>query len=75
MKIPIVGFTDTVSILAVTRKASTTSEKRLMIDIEIREDAYKNKELQRLCFHRSELNPADALRKTPNVRCCPKRYN
>lgn len=61
--LPIVMITDSLSLFDVITRASSTTEKRLMIDIESVRKAYKNKEIEKMVFVRSPFNPADALTK------------
>jgi hypothetical protein len=64
-KIPIVVLTD--SLFDVITKASTTAEKRLMIDLSVLKQAYGRSEVETIGFVRTEHNPADMLTKV--TRC------
>lgn len=72
-RVPIVAFRDRLSIFDVKTKASVTTEKHLMTDVEILKDTYKNKELQSLCFISSEHKAARCLQKAPVVLHFSKR--
>ena len=61
---PIMIFTDSLSLFDVITKASTTVEKRLMIDLEVVKMAYQQNEMQQMGFIRSEHNIADCLTKS-----------
>jgi len=62
-KVPIVMLTDSLSLFDVITKATTTAEKRLMIDLEVVKCAYKEREVEKLGFIRAEHNPSDTLTK------------
>jgi hypothetical protein len=55
-------FTDSLSLFVITR-STTTSEKRLMIDIAAEKEAYKEGTLDTIGFIRTRFNPADAFTK------------
>jgi hypothetical protein len=57
--IPIVILTDSLSLFDVITKATTTAEKRLMIDLCVVKQAYECSEVDTIGFVRSEYNPAD----------------
>lgn len=60
-------LTDSLSLFDVVTKATVTTEKRLMIDIQVVKDSYHRNEIEHISFIRSEYNPADALTKVrPN---------
>ena len=63
IKIPIMMFTDSLSLFDVITKASTTVEKSLMIDLEVVEKAYQQIEMEQIGFIGSEHNLADWLTK------------
>ena len=63
IKIPILMFTDGISLLKVITKVSTTVEKILMIDLGIVKKAYQQNEGKQIGFIRSEHNLADCLTK------------
>jgi hypothetical protein len=71
-KIPIVVLTDSLSLFIVITKASTTAEKRLMIDLSVLKQAYDRREVETIGFVRTEHNPADMLTK---VTRCPILHN
>ncbi len=56
-------LTDSKSLFDITSKGSRTSEKRIMIDIHARRDAYKSREIFNIGFVRSHSNIADGLTK------------
>ncbi len=66
--VPLEMFTDSKSLLDVITKCSSTSERRLMIDIQIVRDAYSREEISDVGFIRSDQNPADALTKLSPCR-------
>lgn len=68
-RVPITILTDSLSLFDVISKATTTLEKRLMIDIASVKEAYMKHELEKLGFIRSEHNPADAFTKV--MKCKP----
>ena len=55
-------LTDSLSLFDVVTKATLTTEKRLMIDIKVK-DTYHRNEIENIGFIRSEYNPSDALTK------------
>jgi hypothetical protein len=59
--IPIVILIDSLSLFHVLTKSSTTSEKRVMIDLAVTREAYKKREIEAIGFVRTESNPADAF--------------
>jgi hypothetical protein len=65
--VPIVILTDSQSLFDVISKATTTAEKRLMIDLCVVKRAYERAEVDTIGFVRSEYNPADVLTKI--TRC------
>jgi hypothetical protein len=65
--VPIVILTDSLSLFDVITKATTTAEKRLMIDLCLVQQAYECSEVDTIGFVRSEYNPADVLTKI--TRC------
>jgi hypothetical protein len=65
-KIPIVVLADSLSLFDVITKASTTAEKRLMIDLSVLKQAY-DRRVETIGFVRTEHNPADMLTKV--TRC------
>ena len=62
-KIPLTILTDSNSLFDVITKSSTTSERRLMIDITAVRNAYNDQELSDVGFVRTKYNPADAFTK------------
>lgn len=56
-------FTDSLSLFDVITKATSTAEKRLTIDISVVKEAYRQNELFKLNFIRSEISPADVFTK------------
>jgi hypothetical protein len=50
----------------VITKATVTTERRLMSDLEVVKDAYDKREIEMFGFIRTTSNPADALTKV----CC-----
>lgn len=56
-------FTDSKTLFDVITKNTTTTEKRLMIDIKAVRESYERMELSDVAWIRSENNPADALTK------------
>ena len=67
IQIPIIILTDSLSLFDVLTKATTTSEKRLMIDLTAAKEAYKKREIDTIGFVRTEYNPADVFTKI--TRC------
>ena len=61
--IPLQMRTDSKQMFAVVAKASSTSERRLMIDIAAAREAYNANEISNVCLVRAEHNPADGLTK------------
>ena len=55
VKILIMMFTDSLSLFVVTTKASTTVEKRIMIDLEVVKKGVPKNEMERIGFIR--MNP------------------
>lgn len=66
-RIPLHILTDSLSLFDVITKASSTTEKRLMIDLKCTKDAYEKKEIEMLGFVRTQYNPADCLTKVMNA--------
>jgi hypothetical protein len=62
-RIPIVILTDSLSLFDVITKASTTAEKRLMIDLSVLKQAYDRREIETIGLVRTAHNPADMLTK------------
>lgn len=56
-------FTDSKCLFDVITKNTTTTEKRLMIDVQTIREAYEKMEISDVGWIRSEQNPADALTK------------
>ena len=61
--IPVHIMTDSLSLFDVITKATATTEKRLMIDLETVREAYRKQEIMNIGFIRTQFNPADALTK------------
>lgn len=61
--IPLRMITDSLSLFDVLTKASTTTEKRLKIDLQTVQNSYDKSEIQDVAFIRSEYNIADVLTK------------
>jgi hypothetical protein len=61
--VPITIFRESLSLFDVITKATVTTERRLMIDLEVVKDAYAKREIEMLGFIRTFSNPADALTK------------
>ena len=61
--IPIVMMTDSLSLFKIITKATTTTEKRLMIDLCTVNQSFKNGEFENIGFIRTQYNPADAFTK------------
>jgi hypothetical protein len=59
--IPIHAFTDSLSLFDVISRSTTTTEKRLMIDITAAKEAYKEGTIDIIGFIRTKFNPADAF--------------
>lgn len=66
-KLPLYILTDSLSLFDVITKASSTTEKRLMIDLTCTRDSYERKEITMLGFVRTQNNPADCLTKVMNA--------
>lgn len=62
-ELPLRMLTDNKSLFDVLTKATSTTEKRLMIDIQTVRDAYRSFEVNDVALVRSEFNIADALTK------------
>ena len=62
-KVPLQMLTDSRSLFDVIVKNSTTSERRLMIDIKDVRESYEHQLISNVGFVRSEDNPADAFTK------------
>lgn len=56
-------FTDSASLFQVITKATRTSERRLMIDVEACREAYEKREIADIALIRSEYNLADCMTK------------
>ena len=66
-KIPLLMLTDSQALFDVLTRAKYTSEKRLMIDIEVARNAYAKKEIDNIALIESQYNPAYAMTKiSPN---------
>ena len=61
--IPLNMYTDSLSLFDVLTKSTTTTEKRLMIDLRSVRECYENQELDNVAHIRSQFNPADSLTK------------
>lgn len=59
--IPLKMFTDSDSLFKTIVQSTTTTERRLMIDIEAAREAYGRQEISDVGWIRSEDNPADGL--------------
>lgn len=67
VEIPLHIFTDSKSMFDVLTKPSSTTERRLMIDLRALQEAYKREEISHVGLIGSEHNPADGLTKSkPN---------
>jgi hypothetical protein len=62
-KVPLTILTDSKSLFDVIIKSSTTSKRRLMIDITAVRNAYNDQELSDVGFVRTKYNPADSFTK------------
>jgi hypothetical protein len=62
-EIPLTMLTDSKSLFDVITKSSTTTERRLMIDISAVRNAYDVGEIQDVGWVRTNFNPADAFTK------------
>lgn len=60
-KLPLRMYTDSKSLFDVIVKESTTTEKRMSIDLRAVNESYRNREVSDIAFIRSHVNPADAL--------------
>lgn len=65
--IPLAMLTDSESLFKCIVKSTTTTEKRLMIDIEAGREAYGKQEISDIGWIRTDDNPADGL--TKSVLC------
>jgi hypothetical protein len=65
--VPIHAFTDSLSIFDVITRSTSTSEKRLMIDITAAKEANHEGTIDIIGFVRTAFNPADAFTKV--TRC------
>jgi hypothetical protein len=65
--VPIHAFTDSLSLFDVITRSTSTSEKRLMIDITAAKEAYHEGTIGIIGFVRTAFNPADAFTKV--TRC------
>jgi hypothetical protein len=61
--VDILMYTDSLSLFDFITKSSTTTEKRLMIDLVVVREACDRTEIAQLAFLRTNCNPADALTK------------
>ena len=61
--IPLSIMTDSLSLFDVITKATVTTEKRLMMDLNAVKEAYQKHDIMIIGFIRSQFNPADALTK------------
>jgi hypothetical protein len=61
-------LTDSLSLYDVISKPTITAERGLLIDLEAAKAAYAARELEHVCFLRTQYNPADAFTK---VKRCP----
>jgi hypothetical protein len=68
LQIPINILTDSLSLFDVLTKSTTTSEKRLMIDLTAAKQAYKRREIDTIGFIRTEHNPADVFTKVTKCK-------
>ena len=68
-KLPLAMFTDSDSLFKTIVKSTTTTEKRLMIDVEAAREAYGRQDISDVGWIRSQDNPADGL--TKRGRCEP----
>jgi hypothetical protein len=62
-EVPIIVYTDSLSLFDVLTKYTVPREKRLMIDVMAIKNAYKNCELDTIASIRTQYNPADVLTK------------
>lgn len=61
--IPLTMYTDSDSLFKVIKKSTTTTERRLMIDIRAAREAYQREEISDIAWIRGDQNPADGLTK------------
>lgn len=68
-QVPLQILTDSKSLFDIITKSSTTTERRLMIDIKSVREGYENFDISDVGFIRSEHNPADSFTKIGNNNC------
>jgi hypothetical protein len=68
LQIPINILIDSLYLFDVLTKASTTSEKRLMIDLTAAKEAYKRREIDTIGFIRTKYYPADVFTKVTKCK-------
>jgi hypothetical protein len=61
--VPIHAFTDSLSLFDVITRSTSTTEKRLMIDVTAAKEAYHEGTIDIIGFVRTTFNPADAFTK------------
>lgn len=74
-RVPITIFTDSLSLFDVISKATTTLEKRLMIDIASVREAYVKHDLEKLGFIRSQHSSADPFTKVMKCKALDDALN
>ena len=62
-EVPLVMITDSLSLFDIITKCTQTAGKRLLIDLNIATQTYKQREVEMIGFVRTEHNPADGLTK------------
>lgn len=67
--IPLSMRTNSLSLFDVLTKATVTTEKRLMIDLQTVKDSYRNNEINNVAFILSENNLSDKFTKV-NANIC-----
>lgn len=65
--VPLAMLTDSESLFKTIVKSTTTTEKRLMIDIQAAQEAYGKQEISDVGWIRSEDNPADRTKPAPRA--------